>query len=92
MYRDLIQTSLLVDARFLVLAVQVSYRHKTGGKEVVVQTYRNTRILLDAIYASQRLELPLDGSSWSATSVGVRCGRPGGGGRIAISPGTVTPR
>jgi hypothetical protein len=27
-YRDLIEASLLVDARFLVLAVQASYRHK----------------------------------------------------------------
>src|SRR5262245_36034361 len=36
-YRDLIQTSLLVDARFLALAVQTAYRHKSGGKDVVVQ-------------------------------------------------------
>jgi len=60
-YRDLIQTSLLVDAKYLVLAVQAAYRHKTGGKEVVVQSYRDTRNLLDAIYASNRLRLPLDG-------------------------------
>jgi hypothetical protein len=60
-YRDLIQTSLLVDAQYLVLAVQVSYRHKTGGKEVIVQSYRDTRNLLDAVYASSRLELPLQG-------------------------------
>jgi hypothetical protein len=60
-YRDLVQTSLLVDARFLVLAVQTEYRHKTGGKAVVVQSYRDTRNLLDAIYASNRLQLPLEG-------------------------------
>jgi len=60
-YRDLIQTSLLVDARFLALAVQVSYRHKSGGKNIVVQSYRDTMNLLDAIYASNRLLLPLDG-------------------------------
>ncbi len=60
-YRDLIQTSLLVDARYLVLAVQLAYRHKTGGKEVTVQSYRDTKNLLDAIYASNRLQLPLDG-------------------------------
>lgn len=60
-YRDLIQTSLLVDARFLALAVQVSYRHKSGGKDIVVQSYRDTMNLLDAIYASNRLLLPLDG-------------------------------
>jgi hypothetical protein len=60
-YRDLIQTSLLVDARFLVLAVQVEYRHKTAGRPIVVQSYRDTRNLLDAIYASNRLQLPLEG-------------------------------
>jgi hypothetical protein len=60
-YRDLIQTSLLVDARFLALAVQVEYRHSTSGRPVVVQSYRDTRNLLDAIYASNRLQLPLEG-------------------------------
>lgn len=62
-YRDLIQTSLLVDARFLVLAVQLEYRHKklATGTDTVVQSYRDTRNLLDAIYASNRLQLPLDG-------------------------------
>jgi hypothetical protein len=60
-YRDLIEASLLVDARFLVLAVQASYRHKTGGRDVTVQSYRDSRNLLDAIYASNRLQLPLEG-------------------------------
>ncbi|HEX5375268.1 MAG TPA: hypothetical protein VFW48_03840 [Solirubrobacterales bacterium] len=60
-YRDLVQTSLLVDARYLALAVQITYRHKSGGKDVVVQSYRDTRHLLDAIYASNRLHLPLEG-------------------------------
>lgn len=60
-YRDLIQTSLLVDAEFLALAVQVTYRHKSGGKDIVVQSYRDTMNLLDAIYASSRLSLPLKG-------------------------------
>lgn len=60
-YRDLIQTSLLVDARFLVLAVQLAYHHNQSGREVVVQSYRDTQNLLDAVYASQRLQLPLEG-------------------------------
>jgi hypothetical protein len=33
----------------------------TGGKPIVVQSYRDTRNLLDAVYASNRLQLPLDG-------------------------------
>jgi hypothetical protein len=60
-YRDLIQTSLLVDAKYLVLAVQNSYRHKSGGKNIVVHSYRDTMNLLNAIYASNRLTLPLAG-------------------------------
>jgi hypothetical protein len=60
-YRDLVQTSLLVDAQFLVLAVQISYHHKSSGKDIVVQSYRDTMNLLDAIYASNRLSLPLAG-------------------------------
>ena len=60
-YRDLIQTSLLVDARYLVLAVQTAYHHKSVGKDIVVQSYRDTKNLLDAIYASNRLVLPLEG-------------------------------
>jgi hypothetical protein len=51
-YRDLIEASLLVDARLLVLAVQASYPHKTGGRDVTVQSCRDARNLLDAIYAS----------------------------------------
>jgi hypothetical protein len=50
-YRDLIEASLLVDARFLVLAVQASYRHKSGGRDVTVQNYRDARNLVDVIYA-----------------------------------------
>ena len=60
-YRDLIQTSLLVDAQHLVLAVQLTYRHQQSGREVTVQSYRDTQNLLNAIYASQRLQLPLEG-------------------------------
>lgn len=63
LYRDLIQTSLLVDARYLVLAVVQEYRHKLTAKEAgaVVQSYRDSRKILDGIYASSRLQLPLEG-------------------------------
>jgi hypothetical protein len=62
-YRDLIQTSLLVDARFFVLAVAQEYRHKLRSNPAgaVVQSYRDAKRPLDAIYASARLQLPLDG-------------------------------
>ena len=60
-YRDLIQTSLLIDARFLALVVLVEYRFKSGGKTIASPDYRKTISLLDAIYASDRLRLPLEG-------------------------------
>ena len=60
-YRDLIEGSLLVDARFLVLAVLQEYRHQTSGRPTVVKSYADARNVLDAIYASNRLVLPFEG-------------------------------
>ena len=60
-YRDLIQTSLLIDAQFLALAVLIEYRFKSGPKTIASPDYRKTISVLDAIYASDRLRLPLDG-------------------------------
>jgi hypothetical protein len=56
-YRDLIRTSLMVDARYLVLAMMLHY----GGGGTTVRSYDQSRDRLDAIYASERLKLPLDG-------------------------------
>lgn len=60
-YRDLVRTSLIVDARFLVLGVMSQYRHQSGCREVVVRSYQDAKDQLDAIYASQRLRLPFEG-------------------------------
>jgi len=60
-YRDLVRSSLIVNARYPALGVMLTYRHKSGGKQVVVRSYAETRDLLDAIYASGRLQLPFDG-------------------------------
>lgn len=60
-YRDLIRSSLIVDARFLALGVMKEYRHQSGGKPIVVKSYEESRALLDAVYASQRLILPFGG-------------------------------
>ncbi|MFC9335823.1 hypothetical protein [Arthrobacter sp. NPDC057009] len=59
-YRDILRTSLLLDADFLVLFMPKLYRH--GGQKVTeIRAYQNTRSQLDAIYASQRLRLPFRG-------------------------------
>jgi hypothetical protein len=56
-YRDLIRTSLMVDAQYLILAMMLEY---TGGG-TTIRSYAQTRERLDAIYASERLKLPLAG-------------------------------
>lgn len=56
-YRDLIRASLMVDARFLVLAMMLHY----GTGRTAVKSYEQARDRIDAIYASERLKLPLDG-------------------------------
>jgi hypothetical protein len=60
-YRDLVRTSLIVGADYLVLGLMVGYRHKSGGKDVVVSSYREVKDQLEAIYASGRLGLPFKG-------------------------------
>lgn len=56
-YRDIVRASLLLDARFLCLAMPVEYR--SGASRW--HAYAKTNAQLDAIYASQRLRLPFDG-------------------------------
>lgn len=56
-YRDIVRASLMVEVRYLILAVMLSYR---GGGQAM-RSYDISRDRIDAIYASDRLELPLDG-------------------------------
>jgi len=56
-YRDLIRASLMVDARYLVLAMMLHY----GSGGPAIKSYDRSRDRIDAIYASERLKLPLDG-------------------------------
>jgi hypothetical protein len=58
-YRDLIQASLMVDARFLALAVPVEYRY--GKKPTKEPSYAKTYSVVEAIYGSSRLSLPFEG-------------------------------
>lgn len=59
-YRDILRTSLLLDANYLVLFMPKKYRHGTS-KVTTISAYANTKNQLDAIYASQRLRLPFLG-------------------------------
>ncbi len=60
-YRDLIRTSLIVDARYLALGVARRYRFRTSNRPTVVHSFREATNLIDAIYASGRLALPFGG-------------------------------
>lgn len=55
-YRDILRTSLILDANNLSLLVPVTYRSTQDW-----QVYERVRGQLDAIYASDRLRLPFDG-------------------------------
>ncbi|WP_425839763.1 hypothetical protein [Microbacterium sp. PA5] len=56
-YRDIVRTSLLLDARYMLLLMPGTYRYGSTQKDA----YGSTRDLLSAIYASQRLRLPFEG-------------------------------
>jgi len=60
-YRDIVRTSLILDARNMALLMPVSYRFMSGQRPYTIRAYERTRNQLDAIYASQRLQLPFDG-------------------------------
>lgn len=60
-YRDLIRTSLIVGAKYLVLGVMIEYRHQSSGKEVIVRSFDDARSLVEAIFSSGRLGLPFEG-------------------------------
>lgn len=60
-YRDIVRTSLLLDASNLALFMPAVYRFMSGGRPQEKLAYASTTRQLDAIYASQRLKLPFDG-------------------------------
>lgn len=57
-YRDIIRASLMVDADYLVMAMMLRY---TAGQSLATKSYEVTSKRIDAIYASDRLQLPLKG-------------------------------
>ena len=60
-YRDLVRASLIVGAKYLVLAVMSEYRYRSGSRESRSRDFGGAEAQLDAIYASGRLQLPFDG-------------------------------
>jgi len=60
-YRDIIQTALLVDVAYAAVAVPLSYRYDQHGRMRFTEPYRQCVSILDAIYGGRRLDLPFDG-------------------------------
>lgn len=60
-YKDIIQMSLMVDAEYAVIAMPIQYRFASGRRQIVNHSYEEGRKLLDAIWSSERLELPFKG-------------------------------
>lgn len=59
-FRDLLRTSLILDANNLVLLFPTKYTYGLKTR-TDVYAYRECRDFLNALYASQRLRLPFDG-------------------------------
>lgn len=60
-YRDIVRTSLILDANHMALLLPQRYRTTVSNKVHAIAAYEHTRGQLDAIYASQRLVLPFKG-------------------------------
>ena len=59
-YRDLIQASVMVQVKYLALAVPNAYKYKNAGKPTVSQDFDHSKALADALYGHSRMRLPYD--------------------------------
>lgn len=59
-YRDLIRASVMVELKYLVLAVPLTYKYQSQGKTHVGKDYEETSGLAETLYGHSRLRLPYD--------------------------------
>jgi hypothetical protein len=59
-YRDLIQSLVMVDLEHLIIAVPQSYKYKSKGKDLISKDYEKTRNLIETLYNHSRFRLPYD--------------------------------
>ncbi|MDA7966226.1 hypothetical protein [Ruegeria sp.] len=57
-YRDLIQALVMVDLKYLFLAVPLAYRYNSGGKSVHSKDYEHTVSVAEALYGHSRIAMP----------------------------------
>lgn len=60
-FRDIVRTSLLLDATYLAMWLPNIYHYKVKGRPMTKMAFESTRGTLEAIYASRRLKLPFEG-------------------------------
>lgn len=60
-FRDIVRASLILDANYLALVLPVTYRFTSGGRPASIPAHERGRKLFSALYASQRMPLPLRG-------------------------------
>ncbi|UBM61373.1 hypothetical protein LA303_08035 [Candidatus Sulfidibacterium hydrothermale] len=59
-YRDIVQSLVMVELEHLILAVPQTYKYKSKGKDLISRDYENARNLIDTIYNHSRFQLPYD--------------------------------
>lgn len=57
-YRDLIHACVMVEVKFLTLAVPNAYRYASSGRPVVSSDYEKARELIEALYKQTSFQLP----------------------------------
>lgn len=57
-YKDLIQSLVMVGLDHLILAVPNSYKYSSSGRNTSNPAYQNTRGLLDTLYSHSRFKMP----------------------------------
>lgn len=59
-YRDLIQSLVMVELEHLIIAVPQTYKYQSKGRNLISKDYENARNLIDTIYSHSRFRLPYD--------------------------------
>lgn len=59
-YRDIVQSLVMVELEHLILAVPQTYKYKSKGKNLISKDYENAKNLIDTIYSHSRFKLPYD--------------------------------
>lgn len=57
-YRDLIQSLVMVELDHLILAVPQTYKYLSGGKPMKSKDFENTKALVETLYGHTRMKLP----------------------------------